>query len=193
MDLHKIERYAITDGEIWVENNTASKLTTDREEANTWSSETSAQNVLKDAMNRSNNSKLSNSFKVVQYNIYESDLDPVDIETIKTLQNFVDIIFESKETASNLAEELRRVDRELSDLEHFIEFTDLDIRRGFKAYKKLQTLRQTRRELKRRLKLAKEINSQNIDPNVIKSVISYLKNVNYRPRELDFNDILEDT
>jgi hypothetical protein len=143
-------------------------------------------------MNRSNNSRLSNSFKVVPYYIYESDLDPVDVETIKTLQNFVDIVLESKEIASDVADELRRVDRELSDLEHYMEFTDLDIRRGFKAYKTLQNLRQTRRELKRKSKLAKEINSQNIDPNIIKSIIGYLKNVSYKPRETDFDDILND-
>ena len=181
----------ITNGEQFVKNQNATAITSNSDDAYMWSLKTSAENVLSDAKNRSSNSPhatIDNSYKVEPVYIYVSDIEPDISNDLDTIRLFADIVQDSAEREESLLAQLSKVDRELSDIEHFIEFVDLN---GVDGYKKMQSIRQIRREIKHRLKIVQTINSQSIDPEVLKRLVKGFGNIYYKPREVDFDDILK--
>ena len=186
------KRYIITDGENYVTNTLATGISTDKDKAYSWSQEKSANNVLESARERKGSDalRLDSSFRVVPINTYESDIPKDILMDVSTVQDFLDIVQYSSEYEEKLLLGLRKLDREVTDIEHFIEFTDLSAVDGFRIYKKLQSILKTRREIKHRLKIVKEINSQAIDPESLKRIITFFKDVVYKPREIDFEDML---
>lgn len=193
MSVDRVSRYMITNGEQFVKNQNATAITSNSDDAYMWSLKTSAENVLSDAKNRSSNSPhatIDNSYKVEPVYIYVSDIEPDISNDLDTIRLFADIVQDSAEREESLLAQLSKVDRELSDIEHFIEFVDLNGVDGFKIYKKMQSIRQIRREIKHRLKIVQTINSQSIDPEVLKRLVKGFGNIYYKPREVDFDDIL---
>lgn len=69
-------------------------------------------------------------------------------------------------------EEIRKLELETQDLLHLIEFKDLDIQRGFRIYKELQSVRQRRRELKE-------------ENELLQPVVKTLKDIESKTYELD--------
>lgn len=194
MSVDRVSRYIITNCEQFVKNQNATSLTSNSDDAYMWTLKTSAENVLSDAKNRSSNSPhatIDNSYKVEPVYIYVSDIEPDISSDLDTIKLFADIVQDSAEREESLLAQLSKVDRELSDIEHFIEFVDLNGVDGFKIYKKMQALRQIRREIKHRLKIVQTINSQSIDPEVLKRLVKGFGNIYYKPREVDFDDILK--
>lgn len=194
MSVDRVSRYIITDGEQFVKNQNATSLTSNSDDAYMWSLRSSAENVLSDARNRSSNSPhatIDNSYKVEPVYIYVSDIEPDISNDLDTIKLFADIVQDSAEREESLLVQLSKVDRELSDIEHFIEFVDLNGVDGFRIYKKMQAIRQIRREIKHRLKIVQTINSQSIDPEVLKRLVKGFGNIYYKPREVDFDDILK--
>ena len=194
MSVDRVSRYIITDGEQFVKNQNATSLTSSSDDAYMWSLRSSAENVLSDARNRSSNSPhatIDNSYKVEPVYIYVSDIEPDISDDLDTIKLFADIVQDSAEREESLLVQLSKVDRELSDIEHFIEFVDLNGVDGFRIYKKMQSIRQIRREIKHRLKIVQTINSQSIDPEVLKRLVKGFGNIYYKPREVDFDDILK--
>ena len=194
MSVDRVSRYMITNGEQFVKNQNATAITSNSDDAYMWSLKTSAENVLSDAKNRSSNSPhatIDNSYKVEPVYIYVSDIEPDISNDLDTIRLFADIVQDSAEREESLLAQLSKVDRELSDIEHFIEFVDLNGVDGFKIYKKMQSIRQIRREIKHRLKIVQTINSQSIDPEVLKRLVKGFGNIYYKPREVDFDDILK--
>ena len=194
MSVDRVSRYMITNGEQFVKNQNATAITSNSDDAYMWSLKTSAENVLADARNRSSNSShasIDNSYKVEPVYIYVSDIEPDISNDLDTIKLFADIVQDSAEREESLLAQLSKVDRELSDIEHFIEFVDLNGVDGFKIYKKMQSIRQIRREIKHRLKIVQTINSQSIDPEVLKRLVKGFGNIYYKPREVDFDDILK--
>ncbi len=194
MSVDRVSRYIITNGEQFVKNQNATSITSNSDDAYMWTLKTSAENVLSDAKNRSSNSPhatIDNSYKVEPVYIYISDIEPDISDDLNTIRLFADIVQDSAEREESLLAQLSKVDRELSDIEHFIEFVDLNGVDGFKIYKKMQSIRQIRREIKHRLKIVQTINSQSIDPEVLKRLVKGFGNIYYKPREVDFDDILK--
>lgn len=194
MSVDRVSRYIITNGEQFVKNQNATSLTSSSDDAYMWTLKTSAENVLSDAKNRSSNSPhatIDNSYKVEPVYIYVSDIEPDISDDLDTIRLFADIVQDSAEREESLLVQLSKVDRELSDIEHFIEFVDLNGVDGFRIYKKMQSIRQIRREIKHRLKIVQTINSQSIDPEVLKRLVKGFGNIYYKPREVDFDDILK--
>ncbi len=194
MSVDRVSRYIITNGEQFVKNQNATSLTSNSDDAYMWTLRASAENVLSDAKNRSSNSPhatIDNSYKVESVYIYVSDIEPDISDDLDTIKLFADIVQDSAEREESLLAQLSKVDRELSDIEHFIEFVDLNGVDGFKIYKKMQSIRQIRREIKHRLKIVQTINSQSIDPEVLKRLVKGFGNIYYKPREVDFDDILK--
>ena len=194
MSVDRVSRYIITNGEQFVKNQNATSLTSNSDDAYMWTLKTSAENVLADAKNRSNNSPhatIDNLYKVEPVYIYVSDIEPDISDDLDTIRLFADIVQDSAEREESLLAQLSKVDRELSDIEHFIEFVDLNGVDGFRIYKKMQSIRQIRREIKHRLKIVQTINSQSIDPEVLKRLVKGFGNIYYKPREVDFDDILK--
>lgn len=194
MSVDRVSRYIITDGEQFVKNQNATSISSNSDDAYMWALKTSAENVLSDARNRSSNSPhatIDNSYKVEPVYIYVSDIEPDISYDLNTIKLFADIVQDSAEREESLLAQLSKVDRELSDIEHFIEFVDLNGVDGFRIYKKMQSIRQIRREIKHRLKIVQTINSQSIDPEVLKRLVKGFGNIYYKPREVDFDDILK--
>lgn len=194
MSVDRVSRYIIANGEQFVKNQNATIITSNSDDAYMWALKTSAENVLADAKNRSSNSPhatIDNSYKVEPVYIYVSDIEPDISDDLNTIKLFADIVQDSAEREESLLAQLSKVDRELSDIEHFIEFVDLNGVDGFKIYKKMQSIRQIRREIKHRLKIVQTINSQSIDPEVLKRLVKGFGNIYYKPREVDFDDILK--
>lgn len=153
MSVDRVSRYIITNGEQFVKNQNATSLASNSDDAYMWTLKTSAENVLADAKNRSSNSPhatIDNSYKVEPVYIYVSDIEPDISDDLDTIRLFADIVQDSAEREESLLAQLSKVDRELSDIEHFIEFVDLNGVDGFKIYKKMQSIRQIRREIKHR-------------------------------------------
>lgn len=195
MSVDKITKYIITDGTNFVNNSNAKTVCQNSNDAYMWSLKVSAENVLKDAKNRNANSdlvRLDSKYHIEEVCLYRSDVPNDIISDIKVIADFADIVRDSAEREEDLLSQLSKIDRELSDIEHYIEFVDLNGVDGFKVYKKMQSLRQFRREIKYRLKIMHDINSQSIDPDVLKRLCSFFKDLYYRPKVVDFDDILKE-
>lgn len=195
MSVEKIVKYVITDEAKYVKNQNATSLTDNPEDAYMWSLRSSAENVLSDARNRSENSQhahINNAYRVEEVSVYKQDVGADILDDLNIINLFADIVRDSAEREEELLSHLSKIDRELSDIEHYIEFVDLNGVDGFKVYKKMQNLRQFRREIKYRLKIMHDINSQSIDPDVLKRLVQYFKNLYYKPRVTDFDDILKE-
>jgi len=76
------------------------------------------------------------------------------------------------------------VDKEILDIYHFIEFNDLDVVRGYKIYKELQTTLRKRRDLKDAQAITSEL--RNTDLSIINASLDLsletFENRGYRPR-----------
>lgn len=88
---------------------------------------------------------------------------------------------------NELIEELSNTDKELSDLNHYIEFTNLNAAQGYKASKMIKERRIKRRVLKNEMDIINMILSKKISEtlnNEINNYISGLENRTYEPRVL---------
>lgn len=189
-----IYKYMIAGDDGYISNSNGTGVTPNRDNAYLWSTPEAAENVLRDARNRKESSgypKIGNDFEVAAVKLYEKDIPDDILMDLEVVKQFIDIVVDSADREQDLKDALSNVDRQLSDIEHFIEFTDLNARDGFKIYSKMKHLRRYRRDIKYRLKIIDGINSQNIDPEVLKRMVSYFKNLTYQPREIDFDDMLE--
>lgn len=189
-----IYKYMIAGDDGYISNSNGTGVTPNRDNAYLWSTPEAAENVLRDARNRKESSghpKIGNDFEVAAVKLYEKDIPDDIIMDLEVVKQFIDIVVDSADREQDLKDALSNVDRQLSDIEHFIEFTDLNARDGFKIYSKMKHLRRYRRDIKYRLKIIDGINSQNIDPEVLKRMVSYFKNLTYQPREIDFDEMLE--
>lgn len=152
-----------------------------RENAHEWYNEKSAQFVA---------DKLPNA-KVIKSYSYMADVDECLLMDVEAIQNFLDIVKESRDNPQNLERQLDILNRQIVDIEHFIQFKDLNVPSGYKAYKLLQTKRRERGYLKGKLRISKDINSLNIDEGVLESLVKLFKEqLVYKPRELNFEDML---
>lgn len=120
------------------------------------------------------------------------------IEAPKTL---ADVFEEKKEQSSPLAfnassfdsikndliEKLSKIDQEISDIYHYIEFNNLDAYKGFKAYKLLQETLIRRRKVKNELlkiQIFTETTVQDLFDGKLEQRINGLYNKSYKPRVL---------
>lgn len=86
-----------------------------------------------------------------------------------------------------LSKEIGEVDAEIVDLEHYIEFTPLNARDGFKIYRKLRDLLRKRRNLKNEQTIVNSINYNHSVKNNISNIINTINecaNREYKPRVL---------
>ena len=191
--MDKITRYLITDGQHYASDSNCTKLSTKKSEAFEWRNETSAKAVLKQAKNRKPDSTtyLNNNYNVIEVHYYESEIESDIVMDLKTIQSFLDIVKYCHKYENAIRDEKDIYHNQMVDLEHYIEFTDLDVQRGYKIYKKLQEVRQHRRDAKNRLKIIETVNGLNIDEEVLDRLIKDFKEMCYKPRQIDFDDIFK--
>lgn len=193
MKSDKITKYIITDGEQYVSNTTGTSFKRNKEEAYLWTSKEAAENVLNTHLgaHKGTIAESNTDFRVEPVNIYSSDIDGDIRMDIDTIEQFNDIVRDAAEHEDDLRTLQSTTDRTISDILHYIEQNDLNGVDGYRIYKKLQLYLKQRRTIKNRLHIASVINSQSIDPEVLKHLVAAYRQVYYKPREVDFENILE--
>jgi len=104
-------------------------------------------------------------------------------ELVNDLNNIVNKI---SDEGNKRSKDLSNIDKELTDVYHYIEFSNFDVVRGYKAYKELQDVLKKRREIKNDLKLLSNLraNIPGLDKVNEACIISDIdvNNQNYTPR-----------
>lgn len=130
------------------------------------------------------NSRLDN---VVQEQSHGKSGDK-NIDAIKLqLDSIIDFVKDAEQRRDELIEQLSQVDRELSDVAHYMEFYSLNACEGYKAYKMMHIRRVRRRRIKNELELLSQLGECKLDSSTltdVQSAIRELKNRSYKPREL---------
>ena len=88
----------------------------------------------------------------------------------------------------SLLNQLSKVDQELSDINHYIEFCNLNAAQGYKAYKMIKDRRIIRRSIKNELDVLNIILSKKISETAtdeIHKAITGMDNRKYEPRVLN--------
>lgn len=108
----------------------------------------------------------------------------ISIDTFKKIQE-IQVGFYKKH--EELVKEHSKLDKELSDIYHYIEFHDLSASDGFKVYKKTQEILRRRRTIKDEVELGYSIKDHltNFRPQgKIENKINRLETRQYVPRVL---------
>lgn len=92
---------------------------------------------------------------------------------------------EAKERRAVLWEELSKVDKELCDINHYIEFCNLNAAQGYKAYKMIKERRILRRTIKNELDVLNTILGKKISETATDEIMKAVKGMDkrmYEPR-----------
>lgn len=144
------------------------------------------------------------SFRVERYDKPPEDVKQVTKQDLKetekvlvadNIQKWIDKINdlnglakEANERKVVLEKELHKIELELQDCFHYIEFTTLNAAQGYKAYKLIKDRRIKRRTIKNELAVLDIILEKKIGESVADEImkeISKMDNRSYRPRKLD--------
>ena len=98
------------------------------------------------------------------------------------------LVNEANKRKEDLCKQLSEVEGELSDINHYIEFCNLNASQGYKAYKMVKERRVKRRSIKNELVVVEMILENKISDSMtekIEKLINKLDNRTYSPRVLD--------
>lgn len=117
------------------------------------------------------------------------------VSTAENVQRWIDKIeglnglaTEALHRKDELVQQLSKVDQELSDVNHYIEFCNLNAAQGYKAYKMIKDRRIKRRSIKNELQVVDIILSKKICENAtdeIQKAIAGMDQRTYEPRVLN--------
>ena len=130
--------------------------------------------------------------QITQEKVNENTETPSNSENI---QYWIDKISDLNGLASealhrkdNLLSQLSKIDQELSDINHYIEFVNLNAAQGYKAYKMIKDRRIIRRSIKNELDVINIILGKKISETAtdeIQKAISGMDKRTYEPRVLN--------
>ena len=117
------------------------------------------------------------------------------VSTAENIQRWIDKIdglnglaSEALHRKDELVQQLSKVDQELSDVNHYIEFCNLNAAQGYKAYKMIKDRRIKRRSIKNELQVVDIILSKKISETAtdeIQKAIARMDHRTYEPRVLN--------
>ena len=117
------------------------------------------------------------------------------VSTAENIQRWIDKIdglnglaTEALHRKDELVQQLSKVDQELSDVNHYIEFCNLNAAQGYKAYKMIKDRRIKRRSIKNELHVVDIILSKKISETAtdeIQKAIAGMDQRTYEPRVLN--------
>lgn len=197
-------RYAIGNGKGYIAKDSLGRftITTNLAIAEIYCRD-KAENVYK--------SSISKSYKARGYKVVKLDDDPPDnvkqittkelqentenVLAVGNIQKWLDKIADLNGLAADalhrkteLIEQLSKVDRELSDIAHYIEFNNLNAAQGYKAYKMEHERRIIRRSIKNEMQVLEIILGKKISETVtdeINNAVAGMDQRSYEPRELN--------
>ena len=196
-----LAQYVITDGSRWIMKNHAGKyVPTSCEALADIYNNKQADSILKNSLSKALKScfhlqKIDKPPELVkqitQEKVNENTETPSNSENI---QYWVDKVSDLNGLASealhrkdNLLSQLSKIDRELSDINHYIEFVNLNAAQGYKAYKMIKDRRIIRRSIKNELDVLNIILGKKISETAtdeIQKAISGMDKRTYEPRVL---------
>ena len=197
-----MSQYVITDGSRWITKNRNGKYvpTTCEALADTFGNK-EANSVYNNNLSKALKScfrvmKVDNQPELVkqitQEKVNENTETPSNSENI---QYWIDKVSDLNGLASealhrkdDLLSQLSKVDQELSDIDHYIEFVNLNAAQGYKAYKMIKDRRIIRRSIKNELEVLNIILGKKISETAtdeIQKAISGMDKRTYEPRVLN--------
>lgn len=141
-----------------------------------------SQNTNKPQVNK-NTQTQTKSNKTLDILYDQPDKDRQQVDYLKLLDS-VSILKESKKGClTDLNSKLSEIDQEISDLEHYIEFSKLNACEACNAYKMLRDALQKRRKIKDNI-IAAQTLYESCDIDTLSSCSNHLHNRIYYPRKL---------
>lgn len=183
--------YVITNGTVFIDGH---GNTVKQNEARVFDNKTKAQNFLK--------SSVSKCLKNLGFKVVETEMEESTNENIKTNSQYIEVnVDDLKNSINDLSSKLStlngnkdwllemqsNVDKEISDIMHYIEFNNFSACDGYKLCKALKELRLKRRKIKNELELINILNTQSLKQLALGKTnlaISGLDNKQYEPRIL---------
>ena len=213
--------YVITDGDkvyLFRDNRGNFIPTTNKNVADIWESKRKAVNVLNSCVNKNLRDRymvmeievekpkktVEQVIKVRSYEnikpnneaakrIINSPIVDNDLETIKDkLAKLYNYVQSSEERQKELANALSDVDKEISDIHHYIEFGKFNCYQGWLAFSMLRNRLKQRRKIKDELTIINQLGESIIDLNALNNIqkgIERLDSRTYQPRRL--NELFE--
>lgn len=197
-----LAQYVITDGSRWIMRNRNGKYVPT-------SCEALADTFSNKAANNLYNNSLPKALKSVFY-IQKIDTPPDNVKQItqsevenntekvmvaENIQKWINKITDLNGLATDalhrkeeLCEELNFVDRELSDINHYIEFCNLNAAQGWKAYKMIKERRIKRRSIKNEIQILNIILDKKISDTVTNEILESMSKMDkrtYEPRVMN--------
>lgn len=197
-----LAQYVITDGSRWIMRNRNGKYVPT-------SCEALADIFSNKAANNLYNNSLPKALKSV-FHIQKIDTPPDNIKQItqsevenntekvmvaENIQKWIDKITDLNGLATDalhrkeeLCEELSFADRELSDINHYIEFCNLNAAQGWKAYKMIKERRIKRRSIKNEIQILNIILDKKISDTVTNEILESMSKMDkrtYEPRVMN--------
>ena len=197
-----MSQYVITDGSRWITKNRNGKYVPTTCEA---LADTFGNKEANSVYNNNLSKALKSCFRVMkvdkppelvkqitQEKVNENTETPSNSENI---QYWIDKVSDLNGLASealhrkdDLLSQLSKVDQELSDIDHYIEFVNLNAAQGYKAYKMIKDRRIIRRSIKNELDILNIILGKKISETAkdeIQKAVSGMDNRKYEPRVLN--------
>ena len=197
-----MSQYVITDGSRWITKNRNGKYVPTTCEA---LADTFGNKEANSVYNNNLSKALKSCFRVMkvdkppelvkqitQEKVNENTETPSNSENI---QYWIDKISDLNGLASealhrkdNLLSQLSKIDKEISDIDHYIEFVNLNAEQGYKAYRMIKDRRIIRRSIKNELDVLNIILSKKISETAtdeIHKAITGMDNRKYEPRVLN--------
>lgn len=106
---------------------------------------------------------------------------------LSTIMELNNAIKESHEQRKRLLRELSTVDKEICDVLHYIEFSNLNAAQGYQAYKMIKERRIKRRKIKNEIAIVELVTRKKISDSLVEDIkkkIISLNNQKYEPRIL---------
>lgn len=197
-----LAQYVITDGSRWIMRNRNGKYVPT-------SCEALADTFSNKAANNLYNNSLPKALKSV-FHIQKIDTPPDNVKQItqsevenntekvmvaENIQKWIDKITDLNGLATDalhrkeeLYEELSFVDMELSDINHYIEFCNLNAAQGWKAYKMIKERRIKRRSIKNEIQILNIILDKKISDTVTNEILESMSKMDkrtYEPRVMN--------
>lgn len=203
------KEYVLTDGKKYIKRNFDGKymVTPNMFVADTFTTQKDAENVKLNSITKS----LSRTFyvaeiingKVIRCDsprpkkiermdgdktfYFVSDNNFVNTKWHKGFEGLLDLFDDANNRIHELSQEMSNIEAEITDIEHYIEFTSLNARDGYKLYRRLRELLRRRRYVKDEQRIVNTITKNQVAAEPIKRIIEALdtgKTRSYKPRIL---------
>lgn len=162
--------------------------------ADSWETRTKAKNVLQNCINKNLRAKYSieEIEKPAPTVIVGSDPTAADVsddmgKLIQEITSFTKLVGAAENKKDALLQGLSQVDKEVSDIYHYIENGRFNAYKGWCAFDLLQKTLRRRRKIKNQLSVLNELFKCNVDTASIEDVVAFAKNIEghtYTPRVL---------